>query len=101
MVPRKASKDPECSICNKIDTSHWSALIEHKVKYVKNMKIKQNFPAVKGAVEKQCQRTFYKETTEIQIAVFIAECNLPFTLAHPLVRLIQALSPTNSLEKIA
>ena len=65
------------------------------------MKSKRESMCLKEAFQKQSQRNIYKEASEVQIAAFLAEHNLPFTLARPLVHLIQSRAPKNSGEQAA
>ena len=44
------------------------------------MKSRKGVSSVKALFEQEAQRHCYKETTELQLASFIAEHNLPFTL---------------------
>lgn len=63
------------------------------------MKAKQKCLSVKTDFEKESHQSLYKENTEIQVAALIAEHNLPFSLASPLIHLIQSRAPTSTAEK--
>ena len=57
--------------------------------------------SVEGVFQKQAQENIYKEATEAQVAASLAEHNLPFTLASPLMHLTQSRAPKNSGEQAA
>ena len=68
--------------------------------HVNNLKSKLN-TASKDVFQQQSVKKDYRENTVVQISAFIAEHNLPFTLANPLLSLIQSSAPTDSSEKTA
>lgn len=65
------------------------------------MKSKAESMCLKEAFQKQSHRNIYKETSEVQIAAYLAEHHLPFTLSSPLVHIIQSRAPKNSGEQAA
>lgn len=103
LPPSRDSKDPKCSVCMKSVSCHRSALLKHRSSeaHTKNMKIEAENMTVKEVFQKQTQQNIYKEASEVQVAAFLAEHNLPFTLASPLVSLIQSPAPKNSREQAA
>jgi len=107
--PSSSYVDPRCFVtCNKTVACHRSGLIKHanSQSHVSLMKSRKGVSSVKALFEQEAQRHCYKETTELQLASFIAEHNLPFTLAKPLLSLVQSTAPQelsqrNSLKHIS
>lgn len=103
LPPPRDSKDPRCAVCMKSVSCHRSTLAKHMSSegHIKNMKSKAANMCVKDVFQKQALKSVYKESTEVQVAAFLAEYNLPFTLANPLVHLIKSRAPKNSGEQAA
>ena len=81
--PSSSYVDPRCFVtCNKTVACHRSGLIKHanSQSHVSLMKSRNGVSSVKALFKQEAQRHCYKETTELQLASFIAEHNLPFTL---------------------
>ncbi|CAK8682303.1 unnamed protein product [Clavelina lepadiformis] len=99
--PTKTQRELRCSLCNREVMCHRSALVKHTKTqlHIRNVNSKKAVPAIADAFAKHLTQNIYKESTEVQIAAFIAEHNLPFTLANPLLSLMQSIVPTNPAEK--
>ena len=78
-----------------------SALLKHcsTQVHLKNLKSKLNTASIKDVFQQQSIKKDYRENTVVQISAFIAEHNLPFALANPLLSLIQSSAPTDLSEK--
>jgi len=100
--PTKANKEPRCAVCNKDVPCHGSALLRHcsTQVHLNNLKSKLNTASIKDVFQQQSIKKDYRENTVVQISAFIAEHNLPFTLANPLLSLTQSSAPTLSSEKL-
>ena len=98
--PCKNNRSPMCSLCNKPVKSHRSSLLKHCLakSHVNSAKAKEACKSVKTAFQHQTDQGLYKENTEVQVAAFIAEHNLPFTLSAPLLDLIKSRAPRTSAD---
>lgn len=98
--PSKGSTKPTCSVCSTTVQCSKSGLERHSksASHVRQSSGGSSQQKIDVAFLSDSQSHKYSLLTESRISAFIAEYNLPFTISQPLVDLIKATSPQNSVE---
>lgn len=99
--PSQGNSKPMCSVCACSISCAKTAIDRHRKSsaHIKLVKASQSQCSVVDSFHKQLQPSTYSMLTQSRICAFIAENNLSFSLSKPLVDLIKATSPTNTMER--